>query len=174
VAVRHCGAVLPLTLVYATLLALVSAAVAHTAALQFRMAGNELAAADAQLRAEGLVLELAARRDNFDLALPVGHRRCTAEDPGVLCDSIDLPAPVATAVPAGAVARCHVTREAPPVTAHDSGSVVEDYALFEVAASIRGGYSALGNADVAMGVAVPLTAGAPRVVYWRNPAIDPL
>jgi len=167
---RARGTVLLLTLVFALLLGLLSAAVASTAGLQFRMAGNGQQREDTLQRVDAVAAELAADPANFDLAVAVGGRRCVGGDTDPACDAHGLGAPAATAGLARGALRYSVLRLAPDLVWGARGA--RYYALFELAVSMDSG---TGRAvEVAVGVAVPEAGGAPVPVYWRDPAVDPL
>lgn len=172
------GTVLPLTLVFTLLLAMVSATAIETASLQFHMAGNDLLYQQALQNARAIALETAADRDNFSLLDPVGHSNCLSDTMLADCEYEDLPDPVHTTVPQGVALEVRVTREHPVEidlrADGDPDPLPRPAGIFEVAVVLDGAEVKLGSAKLVLGVAVPLTAGDPRAVFWREPGYDPL
>jgi len=172
------GTVLPLTLVFTLLLAMVSATAIETASLQFHMAANNLLYQQAMQRARAVALEVAADRNNFKLLEPVGHSNCLSATVLQTCDDRDVSPPAATTIPTGVTLEVRISREYPiemdlrgqadPVPTPSPARV------FEVAVMLDGTAASLGSADLIVGVAVPLGAGDPQPVFWREPGNDPL
>ena len=172
------GTVLPLTLVFTLLLALVSATAIETASLQFHMAGNDLLYQQALQNARAIALEITDDRNNFKLLEPVGHSNCLSGTMLANCDYNDLPDPLHSTLPQGVTLEVRVTREYPvdvDLRADGDPDPVPRLArIFEVAVILDGAAARLGSAKLIVGVAVPLGAGDPRTVFWREPGNDPL
>jgi len=172
---RRAGAVLPLTLVYTLLLSALAATALQGAALQLRMARNAQSQLVALRQAGAVVREMALRRDNFPLEAPVGHRECLPGDAAADCDGHGLAPPLHTGAGPGVELRARVSREYPQTLTLPPGAQSGTaHALFEVEATMQGDAAGAGSARVVLGVAVPVGAGAPVPLYWREPGIDPL
>lgn len=180
------GAILLLALAYLLLLALVAAAVVHSAAHQLRRAGNEQFAVAAQLYARAVATAVARRADNFDVAAEVGAVRCPAADPGRGCDTGGLAPLPATLARPGVDYR--VIRRAPVALAGvllaggEPAEPAARFGLYEVHVRVADG-AARGEAIRGLLLGLPAEdAAAPPAphagelygVYWRSPAVDPL
>jgi len=170
------GTVLPLTLVFTLLLAMVSATAIETASLQFHMASNDLLYQRALQNARAIALEITADRDNFRLLEPVGHSNCLSDTTLTDCEYEDLPDPVHTTIPQEVELEVRVTREYPvEIDLRADGDLNPLPAgIFEVAVVLDGADANLGSATLVLGVAVPLSATDARAVFWREPGYDPL
>tara|TARA_R110000823_G_scaffold295738_6_gene415704 strand:+ start:31438 stop:31986 length:549 start_codon:yes stop_codon:yes gene_type:complete len=176
---NQAGAILPLTLVFSLLLAMVSAGAMHTAGLQFRMAGNDQMLLRAQQRAQSIVNELTTTGAGFDLANPVGWSSCLAGSGMSSCDDFELTNPTLTPLPEGVDLRIRVTRLQPtlvelPLAARTEAHTPAWGALFEILVVMDGGGAGLASTQLATGVAVPVAGGTPLPVFWREPGSDAL
>lgn len=172
------GTVLPLTLVFTLLLAMVSATAIETASLQFHMAANDLLYQQAMQRARAIALEVTANRNNFKLLEPIGHSNCLSGTALKTCDDRDVSRPASTTIPPGVTLEVRISREYPievDLRAQaDPDPTPRPARIFEVAVMLDGTAGRLGSAELIVGVAVPLGAGDPQPVFWREPGNDPL
>lgn len=176
---RHAGAILPLTLVFTLLLAMVSAGAMQTSGLQFRMAGNEQMLLRTQQRAQSVVNELIATGASFSLANPVGWSSCLVGSEFLSCDDFEMASPGLASLPEGVDLHVSVTRLAPslielPVAMRTEADSPAWGALFEILVAIGGGGGRFASTRLAAGVAVPVDGGEPLPVFWREPGTDAL
>ena len=173
------GTVLILSLVFAAMLALVTATIVQTATQQLHMAANDQFRTLMRQYAQSVVAALAKNQHNFQLDKSVGHVNCPPASGQSDCDSKTLPAPNVK-VDIGTLAFDYrVVRHAPVLSTlarppsedeeHKQGTVL---ATFEIEVRVSSGAA---SAHVVQGVAVDVES--PTTIYrthWREPGVDPL
>jgi hypothetical protein len=163
----HRGAVLPLAMVFALMLAIIATTVMQAAIMQWYMAGNNQFFEEAFLTAQGIATELSLEPVNFPLAGDVGYTNCPllGEAPG--CDLRQLVTPLSAVVPAGIELDYRVIRQDPllskdfPIRESQdtvSSSDSFDAAIFEIDVLVDGSENRLGSAHLVHGIAVRVAA----------------
>jgi hypothetical protein len=165
--VRQCGAVLPLAMVFALMLAIIATTVMQAAVVQWYMAGNSQSFEDAFLTAQGLATELSSEPANFSLAAGVGDSNCPQQGEAPDCDLRELVTPVSAAIPEEIVLDYRIVRREPLLSkgfpfreSEDSVSSSNsfDAAIFEVDVLVDGSENRLGRSHVIQGVAMRVPA----------------
>lgn len=163
----HLGAVLPLAMMFALMLAIIATTVMQTAVMQWFMAGNNQFVEEAFLTAQAVATELSLEPTNFPLTGDVGYTNCPLlrEAPG--CDLSQLATPLSAAVPVGVELDYRVIRQDPlllkgfPIRESEdavSSSDRFDAAMFEIDVLIDGSETRLGSAHLVQGMAVRVAA----------------
>ena len=173
------GTVLILSLVFAAMLALVTATVLQTATQQLHMAGNDQFRTFMRQYAQSVVAALAKNPKNFRLDKSVGHVNCPLASVQSGCDSRTLPVPNVKVAIGTLAFDYRVVQHAPFVTAlsrpssQDEELTVEAvFATFEIEVQVT---SDTASVHVVQGVAVEVDR--PTTIYrthWREPGVDPL
>ncbi|MEM9255464.1 MAG: hypothetical protein AAGA91_08450 [Pseudomonadota bacterium] len=175
------GSVLLVTLILLLVSVLVSTATLEGAMLQARLVHNSQLHSQAWLHAEGVARAMLLSRDHYPLSAPVGHVGCADTRAVPICDDPALELPAAGSG-LGSSIRVQVTRKAPMTL---DGGVLDErpwlatapgvsWAVFELRVDVTGDSALQGQAALVAGVLVPLSAGAPRAVYWRDLTLDRL
>lgn len=163
----HCGAVLPLAMVFTLMLAIIATTVMQSAIMQWYMAGNNQFFEEAFLTAQGVATQLSLEPANFPLAGGVGYTNCPLLGEATGCDLRQLITPVFAVVPAGVELDYRVIRQDPllskgfPIRESEdtvSSSDSFDAAIFEIDVLVNGGENRLGSAHVVQGIAVRVAA----------------
>ena len=173
------GTVLICSLVFAAMLALVTATLVQTATQQLHMAGNDQFRTLMRQYAQSVAAALAKNQHNFQLDKPVGHVNCPPASGQFDCDSRTLPAPnvqvdIATLAFDYRVVRHAVFRStlSRPSSEDEEHTGVNVFATFEIEVRVN---SSAASVHVVQGVAVDVQS--PTTIYrthWREPGVDPL
>ncbi len=173
------GTVLILSLVFAAMLAVVTATVVQTATQQLHMAGNDQFRTVTRQHAQSVAAALAKNPHNFQLEKWVGHVNCPLASGQSDCDSRALLVPNVKVDSGALTFDYRVVRLAPLVSTLsrlspniEGRTGVDDFATFEIEVRVIGDGASV---HVVQGVAVEVDR--PTTLYrthWREPGVDPL